>query len=657
MPTVLTNDGRTLNFPEGMSKDAMEAALRQLPPPGPSIADTARQHLAGIAAGTDVPPGGMQPAASETVHTSAGDVTPGGAEPGFGQRLKEGTIGAVKGAGEFIGDIGSGDPLRMVHAVTHNVISPALHEADKAQEAFSRPGIGPKVEAIGHAAAAALPGIGPAAAAPAEDFAAGNLSGAAGGATALAVPFAASAAAPRIGAAVRSAGEGLTEASVRAVAKLLDPEGKFPAQAEALAQSLNERGIKITDPKAQAGAAGAEVAQAAEDAGVKVKSNKMADMADALPETEPLNAGKRLLSAGRKAAIGGAAAKLGEMAGGHGGALAAEALAERFGGGIGQAGVEMSALARDVIAGKTFGKWKANTQAAFGRALMDGDVGSAVSTAAKADMALHGTDDEAYGAVSHLSQGDLMAIYNGGQAVYVDPSGKTIPLRFGPKESQANAGSMKPLPEEAEWMVNGHHENEALVAGTPFSQLLPGHFAKARAAMGSSPTSGGVMGEHDTQGVYGVAIPEGKNPFVKGKIEFPGGVTRSEPISDVDRMGKWNREHPGSSEPPNVIQTAKGVRGDFVPLHEYGHAAWEDLSDAQRAKWDALFKGKLAAAGSDRSKLTRAMDRPDFEGWHAFPSIFAAYVLDPSRLRAKDRDAYQLMKDFFRGREYIGEGK
>lgn len=330
-------------------------------------------------------------------------------------------------------------------------------------------------------------------------------------------------------------------------------------------------------------------------------------------------------------------------------------------------------IAHNTLSSDSFKSWSGDDKQKFGQAMVNGDHGTAAAIASNADQQAAGVTDPVYGAVAHLKPADVVQLYNGGDRVtahYIAPDGTITNidsaelqhnLRFGGDHSgsgNSNQGEMKPLPEETEWMTNGHHENEAMVASTPFSQLLPGHLANARAAVGSSPTSGVLPDFGDTQGLYGVGTGESNNPFVHGRIEFPDGTTRREPISDIDRIAKWDKEHPGDSM-PNTIQTAKGVKGDFVPLHEYGHAVWErDLSSDQHAKFESLFKSKLAAAGADRSKLPKAMDRPDTEGWHAFPSLFAAYITDPSQLLNRYPDIYHFMKtEIFRGREYFGDNR
>src|SRR5438309_39088 len=59
MPTVKTDDGRTLVFPDGMSKDDMAEALSKLPTSG-GIASTSAAHLKANA--VRAPDGTMQPA-------------------------------------------------------------------------------------------------------------------------------------------------------------------------------------------------------------------------------------------------------------------------------------------------------------------------------------------------------------------------------------------------------------------------------------------------------------------------------------------------------------------------------------------------------------------------------------------------------------------
>src|SRR5438876_1036369 len=109
MPTVQTNDGRTLIFPEGMSQNDMAEAMNKLPPATPqdspsyrgtaegSIAAGARTSMERRAQGGDQPPAPPEKSFVEKV----GEIDPINIHIGMGK----GVIGTGYHVGKMMGVI------------------------------------------------------------------------------------------------------------------------------------------------------------------------------------------------------------------------------------------------------------------------------------------------------------------------------------------------------------------------------------------------------------------------------------------------------------------------------------------------------------------------------------------------------------------------
>lgn len=619
----------------------------------PDAAAKARQHLASIAAGTDVPRGAMQPAYGPVVTDRGGNALPiGGTAPGFTDRLKD----AATSTKDFVEQMGSGDPVQMLGAGV-NLISGQAKELDAASAAAKRPGVGSKFEAAGHLAAGVLPGIGPASAKPAEDFVAGDLGAAAGGATALAAPSALAHVLPPavrgVAGGARAAGAAVGDAvgpAVRAAGDqlgvpLFDAEGKFTPQAEALVKELHDRGIKITDPKAQATAAAEAIAKQAEDAGVTLKTNKVADMADALPATEPLNAGPRLAKAAVKGAAGAIVSQVPGV--GH---VAAELT------GL-SAGLDLAKLAKDFSKTGAIRKWGSNTLAKWGNALRANDAGGLAAAASEGDQAAAGISDPAYGAVSHLGTEDLHAIYAGAPALYVDPDGKTHELNLKQRSSGARSDFAR---------IGQPNENDALLTDPlAAQQLLPERFKTAREARMGSPLHGviePVAGDANPKilGLYGADFQPGPD---SGHMRYPHGTKQPPDYANTILLSRKSTE---GSDPMTD-----------VPLHEMGHAAVDDLTPsewntfqsmanadrhdfASRMHANALPKGSperadfVAKLRAEYPKvlIDSTVNTPDTSDDETFAELFAQYIANPTAFKATYPKWYGYYRGIM-GREYI----
>lgn len=643
----------------------------------PDAASKARQHLASIAAGADVPHGAMQPAnpdeplsawtnAAQQPTDKAGNPLPmGGGEATSVDRLKQAGASAVTMASS----LGSQRPDLIAENVVMPMVEGAQHEGRAAKAAWNRPGVGGKVEAVGHAVAAALPGIGPAAAAPAEDFAAGNIGGAVGGVAALAAPAVLGEAVP---AAVRgvagstdAAGTAIRAAGDRLGAPLFDAEGKFTPQAEALVRELHDRNIRITDPKAQAKAAAEAIAKQAEDAGVTLKTNKVADMADALPETKPLNAGRRLAGIGVKAGVDTAAHAVAGPLGPIFSEMAMEGLfpdAAR-GGAI----RSTAALARDFVKSGAIRKWGSNTLAKWGNALKANDPGALAAAASEGDQAAAGISDPAYGAVSHLGTDELHAIYTGAPALYIAPDGSqhqidvandaVTPLAV-PKRSSNSP--------EAEWPPHNSlapNENDAMLQDVGKVQaLLPDQFAKAKAARLGGQYPGKILDAPDASGLWGAKFPSGHMDFANG--EYGNNILLSR-----DATGMKAKPGQGGADGYDVMTN--------VLPHELGHAAWHgDLTDEQRAAYTKLYQQNLAEAQAEArggmpmdqvmrrhplailSYASQAAQKPDTLDPvdESFSEMFGQFMANPSAFKAAHPREYGFYRGLF-GREYIQQKK
>lgn len=446
-----------VEFPDGMTDAEITHAIETdiLPNHAPDVAAKAKQHLAGIAAGTDIPPGAMQPAnpqeplhawtnAAQTPTDKAGNPLPmGGAEPTSVQALGSG----IRGMAHAV--LTEGTPQGAAEA-----LQGAASEIQKMRGAAARPGVGGKVEAAGHLGAALLPG-GPGAALPAEQLAAGSPEQAAGTVAAAALPAAvAHVAGGVLEGAGPAAGEALSEAGVRAGQKL-KPPGLSPEQAAAFDSFVREHlanGGKLGDLHAQIQAAADEAGQPAPVPDVKLpnvwrgpqkapiqgmadaneaaaagqdRAATLQDLADNVPAQKPLNAGRRIVGIAGRAGVDAAAHAVAGPAGPVVSELAMQAIpgAERGG-----AVVQAASLARDFAKSGSIRKWGANSLAAWGKALRSGDAGGLAAAASEGDQAAAGINDPAYGAVSHLGTDDLHAIYQGKPAIYVAPDGSVTPL-------------------------------------------------------------------------------------------------------------------------------------------------------------------------------------------------------------------------------------
>lgn len=394
---------------------------------GGSVADKARQHLASMKTGGDLPAGTYSvadladPGPTSAVAAVAGQ---------FGDAIKGAVTGAPRAildaatGGHYSEQQGDANPFDAQANRTYEDTKNAHGVIDTAVSAAQDiPILGPEVTRAKH----------------------GDLGGILGDATLATAPGVLPRALRGAGALKESIGSTMDARALAEIQRLVDPEGKFPEQSAPLARQILDARQTIADPKAAVTAAAGDARAAANapaspvdvpdvwngptptqwhpDAkavALSAKADALAQMGEALPETKPLNAGPRLVTAGKKAAVG--------LAGGAfpGAGPVVHAVAGA-GGGL-AAAIDVAKLARDVISSPQFRSWKAGAQSAFGKAIMWGDAGVAVKTASAADMEASGIDDPAYGAIAHLSNADLVHLYNGGRGIYIDPDGKTHPL-------------------------------------------------------------------------------------------------------------------------------------------------------------------------------------------------------------------------------------
>ena len=175
----------------GMSDDDIVGAMAQHPAMGSKVQQA---QQSGIASHDIV----------EAMASGPGNMPPQGPPQGFGSYLKQvgsGALGAVKGAADLIGS--AYNPSQSMQ-VGQSIVQPMHEQAQKAKQSFNQ---GDYSEAFGHGLAAALPGVGPAAANIGEKLGNQDYTGAAADATVLggtmALPHAGGAAAGAIGDAFR----------------------------------------------------------------------------------------------------------------------------------------------------------------------------------------------------------------------------------------------------------------------------------------------------------------------------------------------------------------------------------------------------------------------------------------------------------------------
>jgi hypothetical protein len=197
-----------------------------------SVADTSKKRLAGIKAGADLPPG----------------MTPDQLEGGFWQGVSN-TLPSWDGVKQVGKVAGVAGPIEQGKAFLDVVKNAASAANDQRKKALASLGRGDLVEGGGHALAAAIPVLGPAAAQAGEKIADGEIAEGLGeGAGLVAGVFAPRAAGQAAGKVARPVADALDRSAVSQYTKALGGN-KYQKATRDVAQELINRRVKTTNPR------------------------------------------------------------------------------------------------------------------------------------------------------------------------------------------------------------------------------------------------------------------------------------------------------------------------------------------------------------------------------------------------------------------------
>lgn len=342
--------------------------------------------------------------------------------------------------------------------------------------------------------------------------------------------------------------------------------------------------------------------------------------------------------------------------------------------------IATTAIARDTMQSDSFRQWSSNDQREFGRALSQGDPGTAAAIASRAEQQAAGVDNPAFGGINHLSDAALPDAYNSNiQLDHIDPSGHVTPLTDLPefaagkpmytgkglfirpdgKITQANpdveyatTATSKPLLEsaskrpDAEWPKSGNvNENDPILSKTLPSKLLPARFKNARSVSWGSPLKKALPDDPTAHGIFGVGFPSGKM---------------------------------GSTYANNILISGNDPTHTDIYTHELGHSAYiEDLTQQERNQWKAIYdnewsklrseaKAALAAnptADKNAVAMQAARKHPtaivNYHGTtkydESFAEMFGQYMANPTAFKQTYPNIYGYFKNLFGGVEYISK--
>lgn len=194
-------------------------------------------------------------------------------------------------------------------------------------------------------------------------------------------------------------------------------------------------------------------------------------------------------------------------------------------------------------------------------------------------------------------------------------------------------------------------ENHDLFVKTNPQDRLPARFVHARTALRGSPIRPGA-----TDPPANEYTPDNATQFESGNPSAPQTM-------GTRWQGLYGRPFDAKSrdlqtEDANTILLSRRAGGSWpeVMAHEEGHAAWNDITPAEKAQWEKIHH-RVASYGDPlpgetgvvQASVAKFHDDPS----HSFAEMFGQYQLNPTAVKSEDAGAYGYFKKLFGGREYL----